>query len=92
MSAKRRSKAKTKQETDLFGEPVRPTLPLRKIVERPDGRGWCIAVREPHETLYRYVGVYPTRGDAVRALLDGVGKPIEDVEIVTITVRRIRRQ
>ncbi len=77
-----------KQNLDLFGEPVRRPLPLRKIVERPDGRGWCIAAREPDQTVYRYLGVYATRGEAAQALIDGVGKSVEDVKIVTVTVRR----
>lgn len=88
MSSKRRSKVKAKPETDLFGEQVRPTPPLRKVVPRPDGRGWCIAVREAASTTYRYIGVYHSRAEAGQAIRDGVGaEPREEREEMRLEVR-----
>ena len=93
MNSKRRGKAKAKPETDLFGEPVRATPPRRKAVPRPDGRGWCIAVREPSSTTYRYIGIYGTEGEAWQAIREGVGaEPREEREEMRLEVRfNVRR-
>lgn len=85
------SKSLPKQpgQTDLFGEVLREPLPLRKIVARPDGRGFTIAVRESDSSAYRYVGIYSTRGEAAEALREGVGKPPpEDRETLSLRVYR----
>lgn len=88
MSSKRRGKAKAKLETDLFGEPVRPTPPLRKAVPRSDGRGWCIAVRDPASTTHRRIGLYGTEGEAWQAIREGVGaEPREEREEMRLEVR-----
>lgn len=88
MNAMRRSKAKSKPETDLFGDPVRSVLPLRKAVLRTDGRGWCIAVREAASTTYRYIGIYGTEGVAWQAIREGVGaEPREEPEEMRLEVR-----
>ena len=86
MNAKRRTKPKP--EADLWGEPVRTTPPRRKAVPRPDGRGWCIAVREAASPNYRYVGIYETEGEAWQAIHDGVGaEPREEREEMRLEVR-----
>lgn len=73
---------------DLFGNEVKAPLPLRKIVERPDGRGFAIAARERAETTYRHLGIYATRGEAAQALRDGVGlPPREKPEVLTLSVQ-----
>lgn len=88
MNAKRRSKPKAKTETDLFGEPVRSAQPLRKAVPRSDGRGWCIAVREPASTTYLHKGIYETEGEAWQAIRDGVGaEPREERQEMRLEVR-----
>ncbi len=94
MNAKRRTKSTGKPEIDLFGEPVRPTPPLRKAAPRPDGRGWCIAVREPASTTYRYIGIYGSRAEAGQAIRDGVGaEPREEREEMRLEVRfTVRRR
>ena len=74
-------------ETDLFGNPVRLPPPDRKIVARPDGRGFAIAVRQPARTSYIYVGAYGTRSEAAVALRAGVGlEPGGDQVEVSISV------
>ncbi len=86
MTAKRRMKPKP--DADLWGAPLTPALPLRKAVPRPDGRGWCIAVREPARTTYRYVGIYGSRAEAGQAIRDGVGaEPREEREEMRLEVR-----
>ena len=89
MNSKRRGKAKAKPETDLFGEPVRPTPPLRKAVPRTDAHGgWCVAVRAAASTTYRYIGIYGTEGEAWQAIRDGVGaEPREEHEEMRLEVR-----
>lgn len=77
-----------KPETDLFGEPLRPTPPLRKAVPRSDGRGWCIAVRDPASTTHRHIGIYGTEGEAWQAIREGVGaEPREEREEMRLEVR-----
>lgn len=67
--------------------------PLRKVALRPDGRGWCIAVREAASTIYRYLGTYDSEGAAWQAFRDGVGlEPREDREEMRLEVRcKMRR-
>lgn len=80
-------------EKDLFGEPVKPRPPLRKIVARPEGQGFDIAVWQPGGAAYvRLNAVYDTRAEAGQALRDGVGlKPRESREEIWVGVwRRIR--
>jgi len=85
--ARRSSRAKA-PDVDLFGQPLRARLPLRKVVERPDGRGFDIAVREPACTNFRHLGaVYSTRGEAWQAVRDGVGlEPRESREEIHVSV------
>ena len=93
MNAKWRSKAKAPSETDLFGEPVRLTTPSRKAVPRPDGHGWCIAVREAASTAYLYIGIYGSRAEAGQAIRDGVGAvPREAREEMRLEVRFTARR
>jgi hypothetical protein len=88
MKRKQKPKSAKPAEKDLFGEPVKPRLPLRKAVLRPDGRGWCIAVREPTSTVHRHIGIYETKGEAWQAIREGVGaEPCEDREELRIEVR-----
>lgn len=83
-----KSKRARQPETDLFGEPVKSAPPLRKAVPRPDGRGWCIAVREAASTTYRYIGIYESRAEAGQAIRDGVGaEPREEREEMRLEVR-----
>lgn len=88
MSTPKKSKRARQPETDLFGDPVRSAPPLRKAVARPNGRGWCIAVREPASTTYLHKGIYETEGGAWQAIRDGVGaEPREDREEMRLEVR-----
>ena len=76
-------------ENDLFGEPVKPRPPLRKIVARPEGQGFDIAVRQPGGEAYvRLNAVYDTRAEAGQALRDGIGlEPRESREVMSLSVK-----
>lgn len=89
MNAKRRRKVTPKPETDLFGEPVRPTSPRCKPIPRRDGPGWRVGVREPGRTIYVALpGYYLSEGEAWQAIREGVGaEPREEREEMRLEVR-----
>lgn len=87
MTTPRKRSTRRPVEKDLFGDPVSSPPPERKIVLRPDGRGYSIAVRVPGGTAYDYLGVYATRAEAAVAFRDGVGKRDDrDAVVVSVSV------
>ena len=74
-------------ERDLLG-PVPKRIPRRTVAPHPQRCGFTIAVREAGSHAARYVGFYPTEGEAWQAVRDGVGKTHEDRETMQLSVYR----
>ena len=93
MKRKQKSKSAKPAEKDLFGEPLKPHTQPRKIVKRPEGRGFDIAVRKPDGAAYlRLNAFYATRAAAAKALRESLRSELRESRhaIWVVVWRRIR--